>query len=82
MEGECQFSSWSSSVVLEAESTGVSVTVRGQATTAGELRIIGYTLTALGVTSTCRFKHMPHLKAQHYIVQVVAALPLLQVCIS
>ncbi|KAF2361387.1 TRAPP II complex Trs120 [Trinorchestia longiramus] len=77
-EGVCRFESWSSSVVVESESS-CSVTLRGQPTTPGELKITGYSLTALGVTSTCRFKHMNHLRAPYYLMQVVPALPLLQV---
>uniref|UniRef100_A0A6A7FTM0 Protein brunelleschi-like n=1 Tax=Hirondellea gigas TaxID=1518452 RepID=A0A6A7FTM0_9CRUS len=77
-EGKCQLEAWSSSIVLEAESAS-TVTLRGQPTSPGQLRITGYSVTALGITSTCRFKHLPHLKAQFYIMEVVPALPLLQV---
>jgi len=77
-EGACKMESWASSVVVESESC-TSVTVKGQASCPGELRIIGYIVTALGVTSTCRFKHIPHLKVPFYIMRVVPALPLLQI---
>lgn len=80
-EGVCSFESWSSSVVVEAESS-CSVTLRGQPTTPGELKITGYSLTALGVSSNCRFKYLNHLRAPYYIMQVVPALPLLQVSLK
>ena len=77
-EGPCQMESWSSSVVLEGEACA-AVTVRGQASCPGQLKIMGYVVTALGVTSTCRFKHLQHLKVPYYVMQVVPALPFLQV---
>lgn len=74
-----QFEAWTSTVVLKAEKGLQSVTLRGRPQSAGELRVIGYSSTVMGVSSNCRLKFMPHLKIPQYTVNVVPALPLIQV---
>lgn len=74
-----QFEAWTSTVVLKAEKGFQSVTLRGRPQSAGELRVIGYSTTVMGVSSNCRLKFMPHLKIPQYTINVVPALPLIQI---
>ncbi|KAK7074230.1 Trafficking protein particle complex subunit 9 [Halocaridina rubra] len=74
-----QFESWTSTVVLKPERGAQAITLRGRPQGAGELRVIGYSSTVLGVTSNCRYKFMPQLKIPMYTINVVPALPFLQI---
>ncbi|XP_066984231.1 protein brunelleschi [Macrobrachium rosenbergii] len=74
-----QFESWTSTVVLKKEKGLQPVTLRGRPQGSGELRVIGYSSTVLGVSSNCRLKFMPNLKIPSYTINVVPALPFLQI---
>ncbi|XP_042221045.1 protein brunelleschi-like isoform X1 [Homarus americanus] len=74
-----QFESWASTTVLKPEKGLQSVTIRGRPQSAGELRVIGYSSTVMGVSSNCRLKFMSQLKMPQYSVNVVPALPLIQI---
>lgn len=74
-----QFESWASSVVLKAEKNFQPITLRGRPQGSGELRVVGYSSTVLGVNSNCRLKFMPNVKIPLYTINVVPALPFLQI---
>lgn len=74
-----EFEAWSSTVVLRADNEHQVVRVRGRPQSCGELRVVGYSSTIMGVTSNCRFKFMPQLRTIQYTVNVVPALPFIQV---
>lgn len=74
-----QFESWTSTVVLKAERGPQPVTLRGRPQGAGELKITGYSSTVMGVSSNCRLKFIPHMKIPFYTINVVSALPFIQV---
>lgn len=78
MEG-IEFEPWTSTVVIEADSEGQMVSLRGRPQEPGELRILGYSFCLAGVSSNCRFKAMTHLKVPFYSLNVVPALPCVQV---
>lgn len=46
------------------------------------MQILGYTTHVLGVKSNCRLRDIPNLKKPCYIIDVVPALPQLQVVTS
>lgn len=77
-----QFESWTSTVALKNERGLQPVTLRGRPQGAGELQITGYSTTISGVTSNCRFKFLPHLRTPQYTINVVPALPMIQVSMS
>ena len=74
-----QFEFWSSTIVLKKERGLQPVTLRGRPLGAGEIQVTGYTSTVMGVTSNCRFKFLPHLRTPQYTINVVPALPMIQV---
>lgn len=74
-----QFESWTSTVVLKHEPGPQPVTLRGRPQGSGELLVTGYSTTVMGVTSNCRFKFLPHLKTPQYTINVVPALPMIQI---
>ncbi|KAK8728604.1 hypothetical protein OTU49_009040 [Cherax quadricarinatus] len=74
-----QFEAWPSTVVLKAEKSLQAVTLRGRPLSAGELRVTGYSSTVMGVSSNCRLKFIPHFKIPQYTINVVPALPLIQI---
>ncbi|XP_037775449.1 protein brunelleschi-like [Penaeus monodon] len=74
-----QFESWTSTVVLKAERGPQPVTLRGRPQGAGELKITGYSSTVMGVSSNCRLKFIPHMKIPFYTINVVSALPFIQI---
>ena len=78
---EVQFESWTSTIVLKNERGLQPVTLRGRPQGSGQLQVIGYSSTVMGVTSNCRFKFLPHLRTPQYTINVVPALPMIQVSV-
>ncbi|MPC20390.1 Protein brunelleschi [Portunus trituberculatus] len=76
---EVQFESWTSTIVLKNERGLQSITLRGRPQGSGQLQITGYSSTVMGVTSNCRFKFLPHLRTPQYTINVVPALPMIQI---
>ncbi|KAK3861552.1 hypothetical protein Pcinc_028634 [Petrolisthes cinctipes] len=74
-----EFEAWSSTVLLRADNEHQVARVRGRPQGDGELRVVGYSSTIMGVTSNCRFKFMPHLRTPQYTVNVVPGLPFIQI---
>lgn len=73
------FESWTSSLVLPASSQAQSCTLRGRPQAPGELRVIGYSSQLMGVTSNCRFKFVKLLKIPVYTINIIPALPFIQI---
>ncbi|KAL7645759.1 UNVERIFIED_CONTAM: hypothetical protein RMT77_002654 [Armadillidium vulgare] len=74
-----EFEAWTSTVVIEASPEAQMVILRGRPQEPGELRILGYSFSLLGVASNCKFKSMSHLKVPFYSLNVVPALPCVQI---
>lgn len=74
------FEPWTSTVVLEESHEEIQiVSLRGRPQEPGELRILGYSFSLGGVLSNCRFSSMDQLKIPFYSLDVVPALPCVQV---
>ncbi|XP_014668848.1 PREDICTED: trafficking protein particle complex subunit 9-like isoform X2 [Priapulus caudatus] len=74
-----QLETFPSSLSLPANSGPYPVNLLSCPQGAGELKIIGYSATVLGVRSHCRLRDLPQFKQQKHMVQVAPALPKLQV---
>ncbi|XP_063226452.1 protein brunelleschi isoform X2 [Bacillus rossius redtenbacheri] len=78
----CVFESLPSSLSLPPESGPHSVTLSGVPKETGELQLQGYSTHTLGVKSNCRLRSMPGFSHPHYTVDVIPALPHMQVSTS
>lgn len=73
------FESIPSSIVLPPDSGPHTVTLSGVPKEVGELEIQGYSTHTLGVKSNCQLKHMPRMPQPSFTVEVVPALPRMEV---
>ncbi|XP_074644464.1 trafficking protein particle complex subunit 9-like [Tubulanus polymorphus] len=73
------FETYPTNLSLPPESAACTVRILGTPRGSGELRITGYTTTVLGVKSFCPINRKDD---HHYSIQVVPALPLLEVATS
>ncbi|XP_023932034.1 trafficking protein particle complex subunit 9-like [Lingula anatina] len=76
------FVSHPSSMSLQANSGPYVVKVLGTPKGAGQLNIIGYTTTVLGVRNNCKLRDIPRIREAQYTVEVIPPLPQLQVTTS
>lgn len=83
LTGGAVFESVPETIVLPPD-IATSLTLNGWARESGELELSGYSTHTLGVKSNCRLRHMPVSSnyPPYYKVQVVPALPLLEVSTS
>ncbi|XP_014204812.1 protein brunelleschi isoform X2 [Copidosoma floridanum] len=73
------FESIPESVTLPAESGAIAVTLVGTPREVGELEVLGFSTHCLGVKSNCRLRHMEAMPHPTYTVEVVPALPKINV---
>uniref|UniRef100_A0A2R5L9E5 Putative targeting complex trapp subunit n=1 Tax=Ornithodoros turicata TaxID=34597 RepID=A0A2R5L9E5_9ACAR len=76
------FECFPSSLELPAESSPYPVKLLGIARAAGELHILGYSTRVFGVTSHCRLRDLSWVRCANLSVEVVPALPQLEVTSS
>ncbi|XP_039275687.1 protein brunelleschi isoform X4 [Nilaparvata lugens] len=67
---------------LPPEAVNYSVTLMGSPKEVGELEITGYSTHTLGVKSNCRLKHIPKISQPTYTIEVIPALPVLNVSVQ
>ncbi|XP_058810666.1 protein brunelleschi isoform X1 [Phymastichus coffea] len=73
------FESIPESITLPAESSTIAVTLAGTPREVGDLEILGFSTHTLGVKSNCRLRHMENMPHPSYTVEVVPALPRINV---
>lgn len=73
------FESIPESISLPAESSSIAVTLAGTPREVGDLEILGFSTHTLGVKSNCRLRHMDAMPHPAYTVEVVPALPRINV---
>ena len=76
------FESIPESIILPAESGPIAVTLSGKPKEIGDLEILGFSTHTLGVKSNCRLRHMEGMPHPQYSVEVVPALPRIDVSTS
>lgn len=76
------FESIPESITLPAESGPIAVTLAGRPKEVGELEILGFSTHTLGVKSNCRLRYMEGMAHPQYTVEVVPALPRIDVATS
>lgn len=76
------FESIPESITLPADSGPIAVTLAGTPKEAGDLEISGFSTHTLGVKSNCRLKDMTGMPHPHYSVEVIPALPKIDVSTS
>ncbi|XP_070171245.1 protein brunelleschi [Polyergus mexicanus] len=73
------FESIPESISLPAESGSIAVTLAGRPKEIGDLEILGFSTHTLGVKSNCRLRHMEGMLHPQYTVEVIPALPRIDV---
>ncbi|XP_043670547.1 protein brunelleschi [Vespula pensylvanica] len=76
------FESIPESITLPAESGPIAVTLAGRPKEIGDLEILGFSTHTLGVKSNCRLRHMEGMIHPQYTIEVIPALPRLDVATS
>ncbi|XP_076285464.1 trafficking protein particle complex subunit brun isoform X1 [Lasioglossum baleicum] len=76
------FESIPESITLPAESGPIAVTLAGRPKEVGDLEILGFSTHTLGVKSNCRLRYMEGMVHPQYTVEVVPALPRIDVATS
>ncbi|XP_076361025.1 LOW QUALITY PROTEIN: trafficking protein particle complex subunit brun [Tachypleus tridentatus] len=76
------FESFPACLSLPAESGPYPVNLLGTPRGTGELQILGYTTHVLGVKSNCRLRDLPTIKKPFYSIEVLPALPQLELVTS
>lgn len=76
------FESIPESITLPAESGPIAVTLAGRPKEIGDLEILGFSTHTLGVKSNCRLRYMEGMVHPQYTVEVVPALPRIEVATS
>ncbi|XP_034178106.2 trafficking protein particle complex subunit brun [Osmia lignaria lignaria] len=76
------FESIPESITLPAESGPIAVTLAGRPKEVGDLEILGFSTHTLGVKSNCRLRYMEGMVHSLYTVEVVPALPRIEVATS
>ncbi|XP_066993209.1 protein brunelleschi [Anabrus simplex] len=76
------FESMPSSLLLPPESGPQPITLAGTPKEIGELEIVGYSTHTLGVKSNCRLRHIAGFPHPHFLVDVIPALPHMEVSTS
>jgi hypothetical protein len=76
------FESIPESISLSAESGPIAVTLAGRPKEVGDLEILGFSTHTLGVKSNCRLRHMDSMLHPQYTVEVIPALPRIDVATS
>ncbi|KAI4487136.1 hypothetical protein M0802_012010, partial [Mischocyttarus mexicanus] len=76
------FESIPESITLPAKSGPIAVTLAGRPKEIGDLEILGFSTHTLGVKSNCRLMHMEGMMHPQYTVEVIPALPKLDVSTS
>lgn len=76
------FESIPESISLPAESGPIAVTLAGRPKEIGDLEILGFSTHTLGVKSNCRLRHMEGMLHPQYTVEVIPALPRIDVATS
>lgn len=76
------FESIPSSIILPPDSGPHSIVLAGVPKEIGDLEIQGYSTHTLGVKSNCQLRHMPHMPQPSFSVEVVPALPHMEVSTS
>ncbi|XP_003400188.1 protein brunelleschi isoform X1 [Bombus terrestris] len=76
------FESIPESITLPAESGPIAVTLAGRPKEIGDLEILGFSTHTLGVKSNCRLRYMEGMVHSQYTVEVVPALPRIEVATS
>lgn len=82
LTGGIVFESLPLTLSLPPEAVNYSITLSGTPRETGELDITGYSTHTLGVKSNCRLKNIPKMIKSVYSVDVIPALPRLQVSSS
>lgn len=76
------FESIPESITLPVESGPIAVTLAGNPKEIGDLEILGFSTHTLGVKSNCRLRYMEEMSHSQYTVEVVPALPRIEVATS
>lgn len=76
------FESIPESISLPAESGPIAVTLAGRPKEIGDLEILGFSTHTLGVKSNCRLRYMEGMLHPQYTVEVIPALPRIDVATS
>ncbi|XP_015605441.1 protein brunelleschi [Cephus cinctus] len=76
------FESIPETITLPAESGPIAVTLAGTPKEVGDLEILGFSTHTLGVKSNCRLRYMENMPHPQYSVEVVPALPRIDVATS
>lgn len=76
------FESIPESISLSAESGPIAVTLAGRPKEVGDLEILGFSTHTLGVKSNCRLRYMEGMLHPQYTVEVIPALPRIDVATS
>ncbi|KAL6263112.1 hypothetical protein P5V15_005912 [Pogonomyrmex californicus] len=76
------FESIPESISLPAESGPITVTLAGRPKEVGDLEILGFSTHTLGVKSNCRLRYMEGMLYPQYTVEVIPALPRIDVATS
>lgn len=76
------FESIPESISLPAESGPIAVTLAGRPKEVGDLEILGFSTHTLGVKSNCRLRYMESMLHPQYTVEVIPALPRIDVATS
>ncbi|EGI61990.1 Trafficking protein particle complex subunit 9 [Acromyrmex echinatior] len=76
------FESIPESINLPAESSPIAVTLAGRPKEVGDLEILGFSTHTLGVKSNCRLRYMESMLHPQYTVEVIPALPRIDVATS
>lgn len=76
------FESIPESISLPAESGPIAVTLAGRPKEVGDLELLGFSTHTLGVKSNCRLRHMEGMLHPQYTVEVIPALPRIDVATS
>ncbi|XP_018057662.1 PREDICTED: protein brunelleschi [Atta colombica] len=76
------FESIPESINLPAESGPIAVTLAGRPKEVGDLEILGFSTHTLGVKSNCRLRYMEGMLHPQYTVEVIPALPRIDVATS
>lgn len=66
-------------VTLPSNCPNLSVVLTGVPKEPGELEIVGYSTHTLGVKSNCRLRYIPNIPQSVYTLEVIPALPTLQI---
>lgn len=76
------FESIPESISLASESGPIAVTLAGRPKEIGDLEVLGFSTHTLGVKSNCRLRHIEGMLHPQYTVEVVPALPKIDIATS